>query len=134
MKRLTKAQSELIDAFLAEHAAHISTAQVEKDFLISEVFSAFTEPVVYREHEAKFVLCGGTAVSKAEVCILITFMGGTSGDHVLLAVQRGPSAEFHEPLARVPAVPVLELNADKLSPAERGSFKRTAAACKRVEH
>jgi len=64
MKRLTKAQSELIDAFLAEHAARISTAQVEKDFLISEVFSAFAEPVVYREHEAKFVLCGGTAVSK----------------------------------------------------------------------
>jgi hypothetical protein len=65
MKRLTKAQSELIDAFLAEHAARVSTAQLEKDFLISEVFSIFTEPVVYQGHEAKFVLCGGTAVSKA---------------------------------------------------------------------
>jgi hypothetical protein len=65
MKRLTKAQSELIDAFLAEHAARVSTAQLEKDFLISEVFSAFTEPVVYQGHEATFVLCGGTAVSKA---------------------------------------------------------------------
>jgi hypothetical protein len=60
MKRLTKAQSELIDAFLAEHAARVSTAQLEKDFLISEVFSAFTEPLVYQGHEAKFVLCGGT--------------------------------------------------------------------------
>jgi Nucleotidyl transferase AbiEii toxin, Type IV TA system len=65
MKRLTEAQSELIDAFLAEHAARVSTAQLEKDFLISEVFSVFTEPVVYQGHEAKFVLCGGTAVSKA---------------------------------------------------------------------
>ena len=65
MKRLTQTQSELIDAFLAEHGARVSTAQLEKDFLISEVFSAFTAPVVYREHEAKFVLCGGTAVSKA---------------------------------------------------------------------
>ncbi len=65
MKRLTKAQSELIDAFLAEHAARVSTAQLEKDFLISEVFSAFTEPVVHQGHEGKFVLCGGTAVSKA---------------------------------------------------------------------
>ncbi len=65
MKRLTQAQSELIDAFLAEHGARVSTAQLEKDFLISEVFAAFTAPVVYREHEAKFVLCGGTAVSKA---------------------------------------------------------------------
>jgi predicted nucleotidyltransferase component of viral defense system len=43
----------------------VSTAPLEKDFLLSEVFSAFTAPVVYREHEAKFVLCGGTAVSKA---------------------------------------------------------------------
>lgn len=33
MKRLTKAQSELIDAFLDERAGRISTAQVEKDFL-----------------------------------------------------------------------------------------------------
>ncbi|EQD76536.1 protein containing DUF1814 [mine drainage metagenome] len=65
MKRLTQAQSELIDAFLAEHGARVSTAQLEKDFLISEVFSAFTEPVVYREYAAKFVLCGGTVVSKA---------------------------------------------------------------------
>lgn len=65
MKRLTKAQSELIDAFLAEHASRLSTAQLEKDFLISEVFSAFTHPVVHQEHEATFVLCGGTAVSKA---------------------------------------------------------------------
>jgi len=65
MKRLTKAQSELIDAFLAEHASRLSTAQLEKDFLISEVFSAFTRPVVHQEHEATFVLCGGTAVSKA---------------------------------------------------------------------
>jgi hypothetical protein len=65
MKRLTEAQSELIDAFLAEHAARVSTAQLEKDFLISEVFSVFTEPVLYQGHEAKFVLCGGTAVSKA---------------------------------------------------------------------
>jgi 5-keto 4-deoxyuronate isomerase len=65
MKRLTKAQSELIDAFLAEHAARVSTAQLEKDFLISEIFSAFTEPVVYQGYEAKFVLCGVTAVSKA---------------------------------------------------------------------
>jgi 5-keto 4-deoxyuronate isomerase len=65
MKRLTEAQSELIDAFLPEHAARVSTAQLEKDFLISEVFSVFTEPVLYQGHEAKFVLCGGTAVSKA---------------------------------------------------------------------
>ncbi len=65
MKRLTEAQAELIDAFLAKRAERISTAQIEKDLLISEVFSVFTEPVVYREHEAKFVLCGGTAVSKA---------------------------------------------------------------------
>jgi hypothetical protein len=65
MKQLTKAQSDLIDAFLAEHSARISTAQIEKDFLISDVFSAFAEPVVYGEHEAQFVLCGGTAVSKA---------------------------------------------------------------------
>jgi hypothetical protein len=43
MKRLTKAQSELIDAFLAEHASRVSTAQLEKDFLISEVFGAFTD-------------------------------------------------------------------------------------------
>ncbi len=48
MKRLTQAQSELIDAFLAEHGARVSTAQLEKDFLISEAFSAFTEPVAYR--------------------------------------------------------------------------------------
>ena len=46
MKRLTKAQSELIDAFLAEHAARVSTAQIEKDFFITEVFSIFTETVV----------------------------------------------------------------------------------------
>ena len=46
MKRLTEAQSELIDAFLAEHAARVSTAQIEKDFFITEVFSIFTEPVV----------------------------------------------------------------------------------------
>ena len=59
MKRLTQAQSELIDAFLAEHGARVSTAQLEKDFLISEVFAAFTAPVVYRKHEAKFALCGG---------------------------------------------------------------------------
>jgi len=52
MKRLTKAQSELIDAFLAEHAARVSTAQLEKDFLISEVFSAFTEPVAVCLHAA----------------------------------------------------------------------------------
>jgi Nucleotidyl transferase AbiEii toxin, Type IV TA system len=65
MKRLTKAQSELIDAFLAEHAARVSTAQIEKDFFITEVFSIFTETVVYQGKEAKFVLCGGTAVSKA---------------------------------------------------------------------
>jgi hypothetical protein len=55
----------LIDAFLAEHAARVSTAQIEKDFLITEAFESFAEPVVYRGHEAKFVLCGGTAVSKA---------------------------------------------------------------------
>jgi hypothetical protein len=65
MKRLTKAQSELIDALLAEHAARVSTAQLEKDFLISEAFSAFTKPVIHQGHEATFVLCGGTAVSKA---------------------------------------------------------------------
>lgn len=65
MKRLTKAQSELIDAFLAEHAARVSTAQIEKDFFITEVFSSFAEPVVYQGNEAKFLLCGGTAVSKA---------------------------------------------------------------------
>ncbi len=65
MKRLTKAQSELIDAFLAEHASRVSTAQLEKDFLISEAFSAFAEPVAYGGHVASFVLCGGTAVSKA---------------------------------------------------------------------
>ncbi|MHB1541610.1 MAG: hypothetical protein ACYCUE_06330 [Steroidobacteraceae bacterium] len=57
MKRLTQAQSELIDAFLAEHGARVSTPQLEKDLLISEVLSAFTEPVAYREHEPKFVLC-----------------------------------------------------------------------------
>ena len=39
MKRLTKTQSELTDAFLAEHAARVSTAQIEKDFFITEVFS-----------------------------------------------------------------------------------------------
>jgi hypothetical protein len=65
VKRLTQAHSELNDAFLAEHGARVSTAQLEKDFLISEALSAFTAPVAYREHEAKFVLCGGTAVSKA---------------------------------------------------------------------
>ena len=65
MKRLTRAQSELIDAFLAEHGARVSSAQLEKDFFISEVFSAFTVPVVYREDDVQFVLCGGTAVSKA---------------------------------------------------------------------
>jgi len=65
MKRLTKAQSELIDAFLAEHAARVSTAQIEKDFFITEVFSTFTEPVLYQGNAAKFILCGGTAVSKA---------------------------------------------------------------------
>jgi hypothetical protein len=65
MKRLTKAQSELIDAFLAEHAPRVSTAQIEKDFFITEVFSSFDEPVVYEGNEAKFLLCGGTAVSKA---------------------------------------------------------------------
>jgi Nucleotidyl transferase AbiEii toxin, Type IV TA system len=65
MKRLTKDQAELIDAFLAEHAPRVSTAQLEKDFLISEVFSVFAAPVVYGNHAASFVLCGGTAVSKA---------------------------------------------------------------------
>ena len=65
MKRLTKAQSELIDAFLAEQAARVSTAQMEKDCFITEVFSSFAEPVVYQGNEAKFLLCGGTAVSKA---------------------------------------------------------------------
>ena len=65
MKRLTTAQSELIDAFLAEHASRISTAQLEKDFLISEVFSVFADPVLHQSYEATFVLCGGTAVSKA---------------------------------------------------------------------
>jgi len=34
MKRLTQAQSELIDAFLAEHGARVSTVQLEKDFPI----------------------------------------------------------------------------------------------------
>jgi hypothetical protein len=48
MKRLTKALSELIDAFLAEHASRLSTAQLEKDFLISEVFSVFTDPVLHQ--------------------------------------------------------------------------------------
>ena len=56
---------ELIDAFLAEHAARVSTARNEKDFFITELFSIFTEPVVYQGNEAKFMLCGGTAVSKA---------------------------------------------------------------------
>jgi hypothetical protein len=31
MKRLTEAQSELTDAFLAEHSIRVSTAQLEKD-------------------------------------------------------------------------------------------------------
>ncbi len=65
MKHLTKAQSELIDALLAEFAPRVSTAQLEKDFRISESFSVFSEPVAYRGHVASFVLCGGTAVSKA---------------------------------------------------------------------
>jgi hypothetical protein len=65
MKRLTEAQSELIDAFLAEHSSRVSTAQLEKDLLISDVFSVFAQPIVYQGHEAAFVLCGGTAVSKA---------------------------------------------------------------------
>ncbi len=65
MKRLTEAQSELIDAFLAEHSSRVSTAQLEKDLLISDVLSVFAQPIVYQGHEAAFVLCGGTAVSKA---------------------------------------------------------------------
>ncbi len=65
MKQLTKLQSELIDAFLAEHAPRVSPAQIEKDYLISDVFSVFTAPVVYGGHTVSFVLCGGTAVSKA---------------------------------------------------------------------
>ena len=65
MKRLTEAQSELIDAFLAEHSSRVSTAQLEKDLLISDLFPVFAQPVAYRGHEAAFVLCGGTAVSKA---------------------------------------------------------------------
>jgi len=65
MKRLTKAQSELIEAFLAEHAARVSTAEIEKDCIITEVFSTVTEPVLYQGNAAKFILCGGTAVSKA---------------------------------------------------------------------
>lgn len=65
MKRLTKAQSELIDAFLAERSSRVSTAQLEKDLLITDVLPVFAQPISYRSHEAKFVLCGGTAVSKA---------------------------------------------------------------------
>lgn len=65
MKRLTEAQSELIDAFLAEHPSRVSTAQLEKDLLISDVCAVFAQPASYQGHEAAFVLCGGTAVSKA---------------------------------------------------------------------
>ncbi|MHB8816150.1 MAG: nucleotidyl transferase AbiEii/AbiGii toxin family protein [Steroidobacteraceae bacterium] len=65
MKRLTEAQSELIDAFVAEHSSRVSTAQLEKDLLISELFPVFERPVRYRDRQAAFVLCGGTAVSKA---------------------------------------------------------------------
>ena len=65
MKRLTEAQSELIDAFLAEYSSRVSMAQLEKDLLISEVFPVFAQPVAYGGHEASFILCGGTAVSKA---------------------------------------------------------------------
>jgi hypothetical protein len=65
MKRLTEAQSELIDAFLAEYPSRVSMAQLEKDLLISDVFPVFAQPVAYRGHEASFILCGGTAVSKA---------------------------------------------------------------------
>lgn len=65
MKRLTEAQSDLIDAFVAERPSRVSTAQLEKDILISELFPVFARPVAYRDHEAAFVLCGGTAVSKA---------------------------------------------------------------------
>lgn len=64
MKQLTRAQSELIDAFLAEYPTRASAAQLEKDFLISEAFSIFSDPVEYDGHAAEFVLCGGTAVSK----------------------------------------------------------------------
>ncbi len=79
MKRLTQAQSELIDAVLAEHDARVSTAQLEKDFHISEAFSAFTEPVAYHEHEAKFVLCGSTAVSRHTVSRNASRRTSTSG-------------------------------------------------------
>ena len=47
MKRLTEAQSELIDAFVAEHSSRVSTAQLEKDLLISELFPVFELPVRY---------------------------------------------------------------------------------------
>lgn len=65
MKRLTEAQSDLIDAFVAEHPSRVSTAQLEKDILISELFPVFARPIAYLDYEAAFVLCGGTAVSKA---------------------------------------------------------------------
>jgi hypothetical protein len=43
MKRLTQAQSELIDAFLAEHSSRVSTAQLENDLLISDLFPVFAQ-------------------------------------------------------------------------------------------
>lgn len=88
MKRLTEAQSELIDAFLAEYPSRVSTAQLEKDFFVSEAFSAFAAPIVHEEYEAAFVLCGGTAVSKAyryteriseDIDLRVVLPGGLSG-------------------------------------------------------
>jgi hypothetical protein len=69
---------ELIDAFLAEHAARVSTARIEKDFFITEVFSIFTEPVVYQGNEAKFMLCGGTAVFQSAPVYRTSFRGRRS--------------------------------------------------------
>lgn len=45
IKRLTEAQSDLIDAFVTEYPSRVSTAQLEKDLLISELFPVFARPV-----------------------------------------------------------------------------------------
>lgn len=48
MKRLTKTQSELIDAILADHTTRVSAARLEEDSLVLQQFvSASIEAVVY---------------------------------------------------------------------------------------
>lgn len=106
MKRLTDAQSELIDAFLAEYPSRVSTAQLEKDLFISEAFAAFVAPVTHAGREARFVLCGGTAVSKVfryteriseDVDLRVVLPKGLSG----AAERRFPSRVKAEVLQRL---------------------------------